>query len=71
MNRLVSSDIEAYAETHSMPESSVCCALREETAADHGACADGGRAFGRGVSENDDAAGGSETGTRNWHVYRL
>ena len=31
MNRLVSSDIEAYAETHSMPESSVCRALREET----------------------------------------
>ncbi len=31
MNRLVPSDIEAYAETHSMPESSVCRALREET----------------------------------------
>lgn len=31
MNQLVSSDIEAYAETHSMPESSVCRALREET----------------------------------------
>ena len=31
MNRLVSSDIETYAETHSMPESSVCRALREET----------------------------------------
>lgn len=31
MNRLVSSDIETYAESHSMPESSVCRALREET----------------------------------------
>ncbi|MDF0674736.1 MAG: class I SAM-dependent methyltransferase [Nitrospira sp.] len=31
MNRLVSSDIETYAEAHSTPESSVCCALREET----------------------------------------
>lgn len=31
MNRLVPSDIEAYAEAHSMPESSVCRALREET----------------------------------------
>lgn len=31
MKRLVPSDIEAYAETHSMPESSVCRALREET----------------------------------------
>lgn len=31
MKRLVSSDIEAYAETHSIPESSVCRALREET----------------------------------------
>ncbi len=31
MNRLVPSDIEAYAETHSMPESPVCRALREET----------------------------------------
>jgi caffeoyl-CoA O-methyltransferase len=31
MNRLVPFDIEAYAETHSMPESSVCRALREET----------------------------------------
>lgn len=31
MNRLVPSDIEAYAETHSIPESSVCRALREET----------------------------------------
>lgn len=31
MNQLVPSDIEAYAETHSMPESSVCRALREET----------------------------------------
>lgn len=31
MNRLVPSDVEAYAETHSMPESSVCRALREET----------------------------------------
>jgi caffeoyl-CoA O-methyltransferase len=31
MNRLVSSDIEAYADSHSMPESSVCRALREET----------------------------------------
>ncbi len=31
MNRLVPPDIEAYAETHSMPESPVCRALREET----------------------------------------
>lgn len=31
MTRLVPSDIEAYAETHSMPESSVCRTLREET----------------------------------------
>jgi len=31
MNRLVPSDIEAYAEAHSMPESRVCRALREET----------------------------------------
>ncbi len=31
MNQLVPSDIEAYAEAHSMPESSVCRALREET----------------------------------------
>lgn len=31
MKRLVPSDIEAYAETHSMPESPVCRALREET----------------------------------------
>lgn len=31
MNRLVSSDIEAYAETHSTQESSACRALREET----------------------------------------
>lgn len=31
MNRLVPSEIEAYAETHSIPESSVCRALREET----------------------------------------
>lgn len=31
MNQLVPSDIEAYAEAHSIPESSVCRALREET----------------------------------------
>jgi caffeoyl-CoA O-methyltransferase len=31
MNRLVSPEIEAYAQTHSMPESAVCRALREET----------------------------------------
>jgi caffeoyl-CoA O-methyltransferase len=31
MNRLVSADIEAYAQAHSMPESDVCRALREET----------------------------------------
>ncbi|HSA85828.1 MAG TPA: class I SAM-dependent methyltransferase, partial [Nitrospira sp.] len=31
MNRLVPSDIEAYAEAHSMSESPVCRALREET----------------------------------------
>lgn len=31
MKQLVPSDIEAYAETYSMPESSVCRALREET----------------------------------------
>ena len=30
-NRLVSADIEAYAQTHSMPESDLCRALREET----------------------------------------
>ncbi len=31
MERLVPAEIEAYAETHSMPESPVCRALREET----------------------------------------
>ena len=31
MNSLVPSEIEAYAEAHSMPESSVCRSLREET----------------------------------------
>ena len=31
MNRLVPSEIEAYAEAHSIPESSICRALREET----------------------------------------
>ncbi len=31
MKQLIPSEIEAYAETHSMPESSVCRALREET----------------------------------------
>jgi caffeoyl-CoA O-methyltransferase len=31
MNRLVSSDIEAYAQAHSMPESDICRALRDET----------------------------------------
>ncbi|MGQ0557845.1 MAG: O-methyltransferase [Nitrospiraceae bacterium] len=31
MNRLVPVEIEAYAETHSIPESSICRALREET----------------------------------------
>ena len=31
MERLVPAEIETYAETHSMPESSVCRALREET----------------------------------------
>ncbi len=31
MERLVPSDIESYAEAHSMPESSICRALREET----------------------------------------
>ena len=31
MNRLVSSDIEAYAQAHSVPESDLCRALREET----------------------------------------
>lgn len=31
MNRLVSPDIEAYAQVHSMPESDLCRALREET----------------------------------------
>jgi caffeoyl-CoA O-methyltransferase len=31
MNRLVSADIEAYAEAHSMPESDLCRVLREET----------------------------------------
>ena len=31
MERLVPSEIEAYAEAHSMPESAVCRALREET----------------------------------------
>ena len=31
MNRLVSADIEAYAQAHSMPESDLCRALRDET----------------------------------------
>jgi caffeoyl-CoA O-methyltransferase len=31
MNKLVSADIEAYAQLHSMPESDLCRALREET----------------------------------------
>lgn len=31
MNTLISADIEAYAEAHSMPESNVCRSLREET----------------------------------------
>ncbi|TKS62765.1 MAG: methyltransferase [Nitrospira sp.] len=31
MNRLISADIEAYAQAHSMPESDLCRALREET----------------------------------------
>ena len=31
MNRLVSADIDAYAQAHSMPESDLCRALREET----------------------------------------
>jgi caffeoyl-CoA O-methyltransferase len=31
MNRLVAVDIEAYAQAHSMPESDLCRALREET----------------------------------------
>jgi len=31
MNRLVSADIEAYAQAHSIPESNLCRALREET----------------------------------------
>jgi caffeoyl-CoA O-methyltransferase len=31
MNRLVSADIEAYTQAHSMPESDLCRALREET----------------------------------------
>ena len=31
MNRLVSADIEAYAQVHSIPESDLCRALREET----------------------------------------
>lgn len=31
MERLISTDIEAYAEAHSIPESPVCRALREET----------------------------------------
>jgi caffeoyl-CoA O-methyltransferase len=31
MSKLVSADIEAYAQTHSMPESDLCRALREET----------------------------------------
>lgn len=31
MNQLISSEIETYAEAHSMPESPVCRALREET----------------------------------------
>ena len=31
MHTLVSADIEAYAQAHSMPESDLCRALREET----------------------------------------
>ena len=31
MNNLISADIEAYAQAHSMPESDLCRALREET----------------------------------------
>ena len=31
MNRLVAADIETYAQAHSMPESELCRALREET----------------------------------------
>ena len=31
MNRLVAADIETYAQVHSMPESDLCRALREET----------------------------------------
>jgi len=31
MNKLMSADIEAYAQAHSMPESDLCRALREET----------------------------------------
>jgi caffeoyl-CoA O-methyltransferase len=31
MNRLISADIEAYAQAHSIPESNLCRALREET----------------------------------------
>ena len=31
MNTLVSADIEAYGQAHSMPESELCRALREET----------------------------------------
>ena len=31
MNKIVSADIEAYAQAHSMPESDLCRALREET----------------------------------------
>ncbi len=31
MNTLLSADIEAYAQAHSMPESDLCRALREET----------------------------------------
>jgi caffeoyl-CoA O-methyltransferase len=31
MNKLVSADIEAYAQAHSMPESDLCRSLREET----------------------------------------
>jgi caffeoyl-CoA O-methyltransferase len=31
MSKLISADIEAYAQAHSMPESDLCRALREET----------------------------------------
>jgi len=31
MNKLVSADIDAYSQAHSMPESDLCRALREET----------------------------------------